>query len=113
MMTPQGLQIDSSDDSFTRLRIFTDGIVCVYIVFRVRSADRRSVPVRVKSITNLIVLHELPPNFGLELMIICPAGGLFRRFYEFQHGQSSPFLVPKITRELARCRRALRERAGG
>ena len=60
MMTPQGLQINSPDDSFTRLRVFTDSIVCVYIVFRVRIADCRSVPVRVKSITNLVLLHELP-----------------------------------------------------
>jgi hypothetical protein len=46
MMTPEGLQINSPDDSFTRLRVFADGIVCVDIVFRVRIAYRRSVPVR-------------------------------------------------------------------
>src|ERR1700677_952525 len=47
MMASQCLQVNSPDDSLTRLRVFTDGIVCVDIVFRVRISDRRSVPVRV------------------------------------------------------------------
>src|ERR1700675_913943 len=35
MMTPQGLQIASPEDSLARLGIITDGIVIVNIVFRV------------------------------------------------------------------------------
>jgi hypothetical protein len=35
MMTPQGLQIASPEDSLARLRIVTNGIVIINIVFRV------------------------------------------------------------------------------
>src|ERR1700723_3418759 len=46
MMGSQGLQIISPEDSFARLRIFTNGIVIVNIMFRVRIAGYRCVPVR-------------------------------------------------------------------
>jgi hypothetical protein len=39
MMTPQGLQIASPEDSLARLGIVTNGIVIVNIVFSVRIAD--------------------------------------------------------------------------
>ena len=38
VMSPQGLQILSSKNSFTRLRIVTNDIVIVYVVFGVRIA---------------------------------------------------------------------------
>ncbi len=41
MMTPQGLQIASPEDSLPRLRIVTDGIVIVNVVFRVDITGRR------------------------------------------------------------------------
>jgi hypothetical protein len=47
MMTPQGLQIASPEDSLARLGIITNGIVIVNIVFRVCIADCRRVPVRI------------------------------------------------------------------
>src|SRR5246127_5742192 len=46
MMTPQGLQIASPEDSLARLRIITNGIVIVNIVFRVCVAGCRPLPVR-------------------------------------------------------------------
>ena len=49
MMTPQGLQIGSPEDSLARLGIITNGIVIVNIVFRVRIADCRRVPVRIQA----------------------------------------------------------------
>jgi hypothetical protein len=39
MMTPQGLQIAPAEDSLARLRIITNGIILVNIVFRIRIAD--------------------------------------------------------------------------
>jgi hypothetical protein len=45
MMTPQGLQIASPEDSLARLGIITNGVVIVDVVLRVCLADRRRVPV--------------------------------------------------------------------
>jgi hypothetical protein len=59
MMTPQGLQIASPEDSLARLGIITNGIVIVNIVFRVCIADCRRVPVRIQGRTDLFLLHGL------------------------------------------------------
>jgi hypothetical protein len=59
MMTPQGLQIVSPEDSLAGLGIITNGIVIVNIVFRVCIADCRRVPVRVQGRTDLFLLHGL------------------------------------------------------
>jgi hypothetical protein len=59
MMSPQGLQIGSSEDSLARLGIITNGIVSVNIVFRVGIADCRRVPVRIQGRTDLFLLHGL------------------------------------------------------
>ena len=60
MVTPQGLQIASPEDSFARLRIITNCIVIVNIVFRVCITGGRCVPVSIKGFTNLFLLHGLP-----------------------------------------------------
>jgi hypothetical protein len=57
MMTPQGLQIASSEDSLARLGIVTNGVVMVNIMFRVCVADCRRVPVRIQGCTYLFVFH--------------------------------------------------------
>jgi hypothetical protein len=57
MMTPQGLQIASPEDSLARLGIITNGIVIVDIVFCVCIADCRRVPVRIQGRTDLFLLH--------------------------------------------------------
>jgi hypothetical protein len=57
MMTAQGLQIGSSEDSLARLGILTNGIVSVNIVFRVGIADCRRVPVHIQGRTDLFLLH--------------------------------------------------------
>jgi hypothetical protein len=57
-MTPQSLQIPSPEDSFTRLRIITNSIVSVNIVFRVYIAGRRRLPVPIQSFTYLFLLHD-------------------------------------------------------
>ena len=59
MMTPQGLQIDSAEDSLARLGVITNGIVIVNIVFGVCIADRRRVPVRIQGCADLLLLHGL------------------------------------------------------
>jgi hypothetical protein len=59
MMTPQGLPIPSPENSLARLRIITNGIVIVNIVFRVCIADRRRVPVAIQGRTDLFLLHGL------------------------------------------------------
>jgi hypothetical protein len=59
MMTPQGLQIASPQDSLARLWTITNGIVKVNIVFRVCIADCRPVPVPTKGRTDLFLLHGL------------------------------------------------------
>src|SRR5690348_14269451 len=57
MMTSQRLQIAPSEDSLARLRIITNGIVIVNIVFRDCVTGRRSLPVRVQSRADLLFLH--------------------------------------------------------
>jgi hypothetical protein len=59
MVTPQGLQIASPEDSFAGLRIITDGIVSVDIVLRVCIACCRCLSMRVQGFTNLFFLHGL------------------------------------------------------
>jgi hypothetical protein len=59
MMTPQGLQIASPEDWFTRLGIITNGIIIVNIVLRVCIAGCRRVPVLIQSFTYLFLLHGL------------------------------------------------------
>jgi hypothetical protein len=44
MMTPQGLQIASSEDSFTGLRVIENRMIIVNFVFRVRIACCRRLP---------------------------------------------------------------------
>ena len=58
-MTSQSLQISSPEDSLARLRIVTNGIVFVYIVFRICIADCRRVPMRIQSLTYLFLFHGL------------------------------------------------------
>src|SRR5262245_15651010 len=57
IMTPQGLQIPSPENSLARLRIITNGIVIVNIVFRVCIVDCRRVPVPIQGRTDLFLLH--------------------------------------------------------
>jgi len=59
MMTPQGLQIASPEDSLARLGIITNGVVTVNIVFRVGIADCRRVPVPIQGRTDLFLLNGL------------------------------------------------------
>ena len=59
MMTPQGLQVPSPENSLARLRIITNGIVVVNIVFRVCITGRRRAPARVERRADLILLHGL------------------------------------------------------
>src|ERR1700722_14362774 len=71
MMTPQGLQIASPEDSLARLGIITNGVVIVNIVFRVCVADCRRVPVRIQGFTYLFVFHWhglLQLSFGSHLL---------------------------------------------
>jgi hypothetical protein len=58
MMTTQGLQIASPEDSLARLGVITDGIVIVNIVFRVCITDCGRVPMRVQGFTYLLLLHR-------------------------------------------------------
>jgi hypothetical protein len=44
------------------LRIVTDDIVIVNIVFRVEIAGRRRMPVRIQRFTYLFFLHGVPPD---------------------------------------------------
>ena len=59
MMTPQGLQIASPEDSLARLGIITNGIVIVNIVFGVCIAGCLCAPVRIQSLTYLFLLQRL------------------------------------------------------
>src|SRR5271166_2707519 len=59
MVTSQGLQIASPEDSLTRLGIITNGIVIVNIMFRICIAGCRRVPVRIQGFTYLFLLHGL------------------------------------------------------
>jgi hypothetical protein len=59
VMTPQGLQIASSEDPLARLGIIADGIVIVNIMFRVCIADCRRMPVRIQGFTYLFFFHVL------------------------------------------------------
>lgn len=61
MMTPQGLQIASPEDSLPRLRIVTDGIVIVNVVFRV---DITGPPTRDGWSACRTVCRTLPKFFG-------------------------------------------------
>ena len=61
MMTPQGLQIALPEDSFTGLRIITNGIVIVNIVFRVYIAGCGRAPVLIQSFTYLFFLRDHLP----------------------------------------------------
>ena len=59
MMTPQGLQIAPPEDSLARLRIVTNSVVIVNIVFRVCIAGCRRLPVRIQGRTYLFLLYGL------------------------------------------------------
>src|SRR5438477_12959897 len=68
-MTSQSLQISSPEDSLARLRIVTNGIVFVYIVFRICIAASRRVPMRIHSLTYLFPFHgllQLSPRFHVH-----------------------------------------------
>lgn len=56
-MTPQGLQIRSPKDSLARLRIVTNDIVIVNIVFRICIAHRRRMPMRIQGLMYLFLFH--------------------------------------------------------
>jgi len=58
-MTPRRLQMTSPEDSLARLGIVTNGIVIVNIVLCVCIADRRRVPVRIQSRTDLFLFQGL------------------------------------------------------
>jgi hypothetical protein len=57
MMTAQGPQIASAEDSLARLGIITNGIIIANIVFRVCIAGCGRVPVRIQGLTDLFLLH--------------------------------------------------------
>src|SRR5580692_1404114 len=59
MVTSQGLQIASPEDSLAGLGIITNGIVIVNIVFRVCITGCRRVPVLIQGFTYLFLLHGL------------------------------------------------------
>ena len=59
VMTPQSLQIGSPEDSLARLGIVANGIVIVNVVFRIHVTDRRRLPVRIQSLTYLLLFHGL------------------------------------------------------
>jgi hypothetical protein len=59
MMTPQGLQIASPEDSLAGLGIIANRVVIVDIVFRICIAGCRRLPVRIKSRTDLFFLQGL------------------------------------------------------
>jgi hypothetical protein len=59
MMTAQGLQVSSPEDSLARLGIITNGIILVNIVFRVCIAGGRRLPVRIQGRTDLFLLRGL------------------------------------------------------
>jgi len=71
MMTPQGLQIASPEDSLARLGIITNGIVVVNIVFRVCIADCRRVPVPIQGRTDLFLLNGLLLRFRFHVHLPC------------------------------------------
>jgi hypothetical protein len=65
MMTPQGLQIASSENSLAWLGIITDGIVIVNVMFRVCIADCLRLPVRIQGFTYVFFFHGPLQSFGL------------------------------------------------
>jgi hypothetical protein len=69
MMTPQGLQIASPEDSLTGLRIITNGIVRINIVFGVYIAGCRRLPVLIQGFPYLFLLHG-PLQVGLGFKVI-------------------------------------------
>jgi len=60
MMTPESLQIASAEDSLASLGIVTNGVI-VNIVFLVRVADCRRVPVAHSGLHVLVSLRWTPP----------------------------------------------------
>lgn len=68
-MTSQGLQIASPEDSLTRLRIVTNGIVIVNIVLRVQIFGCRRLPVLIQRFTYLFFLHGLL-QYDFDSMVI-------------------------------------------
>jgi hypothetical protein len=54
MMTLQGLQIASPEDSLARLGLITNDIIIVNIMFPVCIADCRRAPVRIQGFTSLL-----------------------------------------------------------
>jgi hypothetical protein len=72
MMTPQGLQIASPEDSLARLGIITNDLVIVNIMFRVCIADCRRAPVRIQGFTYLRLLRRLiQVRFGFHDHLPC------------------------------------------
>jgi hypothetical protein len=61
VMTSQSLQIASPQDSFAGLRIVTNGIVSVNVVFHICIAGCRRLPVFIQSFTYLFFLHDHLP----------------------------------------------------
>jgi hypothetical protein len=57
----KGLQIASPENSFAGLRIITNGIVSVNIVFRNCIAGRGRLPVFIQSFPYLFLLHDHLP----------------------------------------------------
>jgi hypothetical protein len=73
MMTPEGLQIASPEDSLARLGIVTNGIVIVDIVLRVCIADCRRVPVSIPGPHGFVVLAWACSSFGFAFIFVCLA----------------------------------------
>jgi hypothetical protein len=72
MMTPQGLQTASPEDSLARLGIVTNAVVIVNIVLRVSVADCRRLPVRIQGFTYLFLFHGLLQLlFGSHVHLPC------------------------------------------
>ncbi len=59
MMTPQGLQIASPEDSLTRLGIITNGIAIVDFVLSVGIAGCRRFLVLIQGSSDLFLLHRV------------------------------------------------------
>jgi hypothetical protein len=72
VMTPQGLQIASSEDALARLRIITNSIVIVNVVFRIGIAGCRCLPMRIQGRADLFLLHGLLLlRFRLHIHLPC------------------------------------------
>src|SRR5580692_4070385 len=63
MMTSQCLQILPPDDSFARLRIITDRVIVVDIVFRIEIAGCRRAPMRMQSSEYLFLWHLIHSRY--------------------------------------------------